>query len=139
MKKLILLLILIIPLFAIGQLKQGVGFEYLQYNRIKVVNPTTDQATYFEKGDFAILYKLQYAVKSFKIESLASLYMNKTKGDFTFSPSHSDFTVSVSYAIGKLKIKGQHTCYHPILTDHDRNNVRMYGAQTKIGIHYNFD
>lgn len=139
MKKLLLLLIISLPLLASSQFKQGVGIEYYQINEYKLYSPNIDYSIPFEKGDFAALYKLQYKFNDFKAEALTSIYMNKPSESWTFSPSHSEFTISLSYIIDKIKIKAEHVCVHPIITDSSRSINQMTGSSTKIGVYYNFD
>lgn len=135
MKKLLFILLLL-PTVAMSQFKQGVGFEYYTSNATKT--SSSYEYLIFNNGDFATLYKLQYDYKDFKAEALTSIYMDKGSS-YQFKPTHSEFTVALSYSHNKMKIKVEHQCVHPILTDSDKNRVKMYDGHTKIGVYYDFD
>lgn len=134
MKKLLFILLLL-PIFTSAQFKQGVGFEYYTYNQTRTYN--SKYRLVFEKGDYSILYKLQYDHNNFKAESLSSLYMNKGSS-YQFEPTHAEFTFSVSYTLVNIKVKAEHQCVHPILTDKDKYRINRTGGHTKIGVYYNF-
>jgi hypothetical protein len=142
MKKLLLISLIVLPFTSNAQFKQGVGSEYYQNNFYvmrEVSNIGTELSEIeFEKGDFAALYKLQYKIKSFKIESFTSIYMNKDKS-YQFAPTHAEFTIKASYIIKDIKIEVSHMCVHPLIVGKDRGRSQLTGANTKIGIYYNFD
>lgn len=136
MKKLLLLLIALTPLLTNAQFKQAFGLEYYISNSTK--STVESNEIIFNKGDFATLYFMSYKYKSFKAESLTSIYMDKSKS-YMFSPTHSEFTISLYYKVRKLTIKAEHQCVHPIITESDKYRSKMYGGHTKICIYYNFN
>lgn len=137
MKKLILLLLAFIPLLGMTQFSQGVGAEYYTTNQVVIHDPVSFRFMEVNKGDFAILYSLSYKFSNLEVSSLAEIFMNKTPGEATFGPTHSEYTIGIIYKFKKFKIKASHKCYHPIITDDVKDRMRMTGAYTKIGIYYN--
>ena len=131
MKKLVIILILLLPLYSVGQkIESGYRFTYTTKEGYKVGEQI------FNQGHYSFLWQIRAHWKGFGIISNSTVYMDRLK--WNFRPNNSMFDIMAYYKLNKWRISVGHRCCHPLKADRERGRLGLYGGyKIKFGISYN--
>lgn len=120
----------------VAQLIPFAGLEINKGSNITLESLEDRTAISYDTGDLALTYGIGYSWNKFDFRTKAktSMYLDKLA---SYTPSHTEFTVAVSYQIQTINIKVEHACYHPLQTFKD-NPVKIFGGYTKLGVYWNY-
>lgn len=116
-----------------AQLKPLAGLELLSSN--ETVMRVQGREFKYQAGDMALIYGLQYSIKKVELRAMAEtlMYINTP---VSYSPTHSEFTVSAGYRFNNFRVKLQHMCLHPVENYHT-TQVKLFKGHTKLGVYLN--
>ncbi len=132
--KTILFVLLGNSLFA--QIKPYAGIEYFPESNITLESVVERTAIRYDTGDLALIYGIGYNWNKFqfKTEAKTSMYLDELA---SYTPSHSEYSISASYQLEPFRFKIEHACYHPMQSFNDIP-VKIYGGYVKLGIYWNY-
>lgn len=136
MKKIIILILAILPTFGHAQLQPKVAISYGYYNVSFHVNNTNFLTTY-QLPNFMFRSGLEYKIKKISLYYDQMVWCKAELQRHSFSPQQAIFEVGVKYNITKrICISYAHTCIHPVITD-DRAG-HLYGGKDEITLSYGY-
>jgi len=143
MKKTIIFFLLFSAVQVQAQIDFFCGAEYNPCNSIKLEKTfdtfymgSVKQSIRKDLGEFDFAYGVKKSYKGLTAKIMATTYFSSVTFD-SFRPVWSDYGISLSYKIKKIRFEVSHNCYHPVICDKNYSNVKLFGARTKIGIYYN--
>ncbi len=134
-----LLITLLLTCLSLGVFAQKIipfaGIELYESNNILFQDRLTTEIRY-NPGDMAFIYGLSCPIKNFEVRISAEtlMYINKLT---SYTPTHSEYKISLGYTIKNIHIKVEHMCVHSIQSYPD-NPTKVFGGYDKIGIYWNF-
>ena len=132
---LVILVLLMLSLTANAQLKPKVAVSYNITNQIRIENPIGDTMTYY-MPKFNFRTGLEYVYKNVSVYYDMQFWCLFSKDSFL--PEQGSFEVGIKYNVtDKIKITINHTCLHPLQTEHHLQN-KLFGGHQGITISYGY-
>lgn len=138
MKKIIVFLLLVSAQLS-AQFTPKASFDYFVGGYgIRTTDKLTARSSTVSYGNFRIRVGAEYAIKKLSAYFDQNVYANKG-ADISFSPIQAEWFVGVKFSLTKkINFKYEHLCTHPILSDWNPIENRLYGGYDMISVSYGY-